>query len=221
MLMIAKRTYPWIGLAAIGCLALVVSNLVDARAIAIPSKLLASTAFLATAVVAGAFKSRYGRLLFAGLVMSWFGDAFLLGTTDKMFLFGLAAFLLAHVAYVIAFVARGVNIKWCLVTLVPIALASVAAMVWLTPFIPAEMLIPVRVYSLVISLMVVTAFGAKGNAGPALIPIGALLFYFSDLSVAAGQFAQPAFPQYVWGLPFYYTGQIMLALSTASGSNKD
>ena len=219
--MIAKRTYPWIGLAAIGCLALVVSNLVDARAIAIPSKLLASTAFLATAVVAGAFKSRYGRLLFAGLVMSWFGDAFLLGTTDKMFLFGLAAFLLAHVAYVIAFVARGVNIKWCLVTLVPIALASVAAMVWLTPFIPAEMLIPVRVYSLVISLMVVTAFGAKGNAGPALIPIGALLFYFSDLSVAAGQFAQPAFPQYVWGLPFYYTGQIMLALSTASGSNKD
>jgi uncharacterized membrane protein YhhN len=221
MLMLPKRTYLWLGLAAIGCLSLVASNLLDARAMAIPSKLLASTAFLVTAVTAGAFKSRYGRLLFAGLVMSWFGDAFLLGTTDKMFLFGLAAFLLAHVAYVIAFVACGVNIKWSLVTLVPIALASVAAMVWLTPFIPAEMLIPVRVYSLVISLMVVTAFGAKGNAGPALIPIGALLFYFSDLSVAAGQFAQPAFPQYVWGLPFYYTGQIMLALSTASGSNKD
>jgi uncharacterized membrane protein YhhN len=220
-LMLPKRTYPWLGLAAIGCLALVVSNLVDAPAMAIPSKLLASTAFLATAVVAGAFKSRYGRLLFAGLVMSWFGDAFLLGTTDQTFLFGLAAFLLAHVAYVIAFVARGVNIKWGLAAFIPIALSTIGAMIWLAPFVSAEMLIPVRIYALVISLMVVTAFGVRGNAGPTLIPIGALLFYFSDLSVAAGQFIQPAFPQYVWGLPFYYTGQIMLALSTASGSNKD
>ncbi len=221
MLMLSKRTYPWLGLAAIGCLSLVVSTLVDAGAMAMPSKLLASTAFLATAVVAGAFNSRYGRLVFVGLVLSWFGDAFLLGSTDRMFLFGLATFLLAHVAYVIAFAARGINIRWSLATHVPIELVSVGAMIWLTPFISAEMLIPVRVYSLVISLMVVTAFGAKGNAGPTLIPIGALLFYFSDLSVAAGQFMQPAFPQYVWGLPFYYTGQIMLALSTASGSNKD
>ncbi len=221
MLMISRRTYPWIGLAALACLALVVSNLMDARAVAIPAKLIASTAFLGTAIVAGALKTRYGRLLFVGLLLSWCGDAFLLGTTDKMFLFGLATFLLAHVAYVIAFAARGINIKWSLATLVPIALVSVAAMIWLTPFISAEMLIPVRVYSLVIGLMVVTAFGAKGNSGPTLIPIGASLFYFSDLSVAAGQFMQPAFPQYVWGLPFYYTGQIMLALSTASGSNKD
>lgn len=218
MLVISKRTYPWIGLAAIGCLALVVSNLVDARAIAIPSKLIASTAFLVIAIVAGALKSRYGRLVFAGLVLSWFGDAFLLGTTDKMFLLGLATFLLAHVAYVIAFAARGINTKWGLATLVPIALLSVGAMIWLAPFVATEMLIPVRVYSLVISLMVITAFGAKGNGGPTLIPIGALLFYFSDLSVAAGQFLRPTFPQYVWGLPFYYTSQIMLALSTMPAS---
>jgi len=221
MLMFPKRTYPWLGLAAIACIALVVSNLLDARAAAIPSKLLASTAFLATAVVCGAFRSRYGRLLFVGLVLSWFGDAFLLGTTDRMFLFGLATFLLAHVAYVIAFVARGMNIRWALAAAVPIVLASVGTMIWLAPSVSAEMLIPVRIYSLVISLMVITAFGTRGYGGPALIPFGALLFYFSDLSVAVNQFMQPAFPHYVWGLPFYYTGQIMLALSTASGSNKD
>lgn len=221
MLMFPERTYPWLGLAAIGCLALVVSNLADASTMAIPSKLLASTAFLATAVVAGAFNSRYGKLVFVGLVLSWFGDTFLLGTTDRMFLFGLASFLLAHVAYVIAFAIRGINIKWALATFIPITLVSLAAMIWLSPWISAEMLIPVRVYSFVISLMVIAAFGAKGNGVTTLIPLGALLFYCSDLSVAVNQFMQPAFPHYVWGLPFYYTGQIMLALSTAAGSNKD
>jgi uncharacterized membrane protein YhhN len=221
MLMLPQRTYPWIGLAAIACLALVVSSLLDIRAAIIPSKLLASTAFLAVAIFSGAIKSRYGRLLFVGLVLSWFGDAFLLGTTEKMFLFGLATFLLAHVAYVIAFAARGMNIRWATGAAIPVALVSIGAMVWLTPWISAEMLVPVRVYTLVISLMVITAFGTKGNGGPTLIPIGALLFYCSDLSVAVNQFMQPAFPHYVWGLPFYYTGQIMLALSTAPGSNKD
>lgn len=219
--MFPERTYPWLGLAAIGCLALVVSNLADASTMAIPSKLLASTAFLATAVVAGAFNSRYGKLVFVGLVLSWLGDTFLLGTTDRMFLFGLASFLLAHVAYVIAFAIRGINIKWALATFIPITLVSLAAMIWLSPWISAEMLIPVRVYSFVISLMVIAAFGAKGNGATTLIPLGALLFYCSDLSVAVNQFMQPAFPHYVWGLPFYYTGQIMLALSTASASDKD
>lgn len=221
MLMFPERTYPWLGLAAIGCLALVVSNLADASTMAIPSKLLASTAFLATAVVAGAFNSRYGKLVFIGLVLSWLGDTFLLGTTDRMFLFGLASFLLAHVAYVIAFATRGINIKWALATFIPITLVSLATMIWLSPWISAEMLIPVRVYSFVISLMVIAAFGAKGNGATTLIPLGALLFYCSDLSVAVNQFMQPAFPHYVWGLPFYYTGQIMLALSTASVSDKD
>lgn len=221
MLMFPERTYPWLGLAAIGCLALIVSNLADASTMAIPSKLLASTAFLATAVVAGAFNSRYGKLVFVGLVLSWLGDTFLLGTTDRMFLFGLASFLLAHVAYVIAFATRGINIKWALAAFIPITLVSLAAMIWLSPWISAEMLIPVRVYSFVISLMVIAAFGARGNGATTLIPLGALLFYCSDLSVAVNQFMQPAFPHYVWGLPFYYTGQIMLALSTASANDKD
>ena len=221
MLMHARTTYPWLGLAAIACLALVGATLVDARAAAIPAKLLASTAFLATAIVAGALRSRYGRVMFLGLVLSWCGDAFLLGTTENLFLFGLAAFLLAHVAYIIAFTTRGINLKWVLAALIPVALASLGTMIWLTPWISAEMLIPVRVYTVVISLMVITAFGARGNAAPILIPFGALLFYFSDMSVAINQFMQPAFPHYVWGLPFYYTGQIMLALSTAPGGDKD
>ena len=90
---------------------------------------------------------------------------------------------------------------------------SVLVTVWLAPYLPEDMVVPVRTYTFVISLMVIMAFGARGAGSPALIPAGATLFYFSDLSVAAGQFVDPAFPNYVWGLPFYYTGQLLLALS--------
>jgi hypothetical protein len=76
------------------------------------------------------------------------------------------------------------------------------------------MIVPVRVYTFAISLMVILAFGARGVGAPALVPLGAVLFYFSDLSVAALEFTSTPFPHYVWGLPFYYTGQLMLAMST-------
>jgi len=138
---------------------------------------------------------------------------FLLGTSRQLFLAGLVSFLLAHIAYVIAFSIHGLNDKWSLTAFVPVAAISVFVTVWLTPYLPGDMIVPVRTYTFVISLMVIMAFGAKGAGGPLLIPAGATLFYFSDLSVAAGQFIEPTFPNYVWGLPFYYTGQLLLALS--------
>jgi hypothetical protein len=61
--------------------------------------------------------------------------------------------------------------------------------------------------------MVILSVGAKAAGGPWSIPIGAVLFYFSDISVAAGQFVKPDFPNYVWGLPFYFIGQVFLAIS--------
>ena len=153
------------------------------------------------------------RIVIAGLVLSWFGDMFLLGESQALFLAGLVSFLLAHVAYVIAFSFHGLNERWSIAALVPIAAVSILVSLWLTPHLPPEMVVPVRAYTFVISLMVITAFGARGAGGPALIPAGALLFYFSDLSVASMQFTEPQFPNYVWGLPFYYTGQLLLAMS--------
>ena len=97
--------------------------------------------------------------------------------------------------------------------LLPVAVASLLALVWLGPALPDGMVLPVRAYTLVISLMVVTAWGAHGAGGPWLLPAGATLFYVSDLSVAAMQFADPGWPTYVLGLPFYYTGQLLLAAS--------
>jgi uncharacterized membrane protein YhhN len=138
---------------------------------------------------------------------------FLLGESRALFLAGLVSFLLAHVAYIIAFSFHGLNDRWSFAAVLPITAVSIFVSLWLTPYLPQDMIIPVRVYTFVISVMVITAIGAKGAGGPMLIPVGALLFYLSDLSVATMQFTEPRFPNYVWGLPFYYTGQIMLAMS--------
>ena len=203
-----------------GCVALVASQLAGFGAGQIVSKLTASSAFLAVATNAGALDSRYGRILLSGLALSWLGDACLLGSTGQLFLFGLISFALAHVVYIAAFAVRGMNSRWVALAFVPIATISLGVSVWLTPFVSSEMLIAVWIYTLVISLMVIAAFGVKGAGGPVLIPLGALLFYASDLSVAAGQYVQPEFPNYVWGLPFYYAGQLLLALSTRSETRR-
>jgi len=211
----------WLAAMAIACILLVVSRLIDVRIGVIASKFVASTAFLAIAILSGALRSGYGRVLFTGLVFSWFGDMFLLGTTRQFFLAGLVIFLLGHLAYVVAFFVHGLNAKWSIAAFVPVAAISVLVALWLAPYLPADMIVPVRTYTFVISLMVIAAFGTKGSGGPLLIPAGATLFYFSDLSVAAGQFVEPAFPNYVWGLPFYYAGQLLLALSARYAGKRD
>mgnify|MGYP001557623085 FL=1 len=212
---------------AVGLLTLVACGvLVDAQslgqpALAAPAKLIASCGFIAVAVLSDAWRSRYGRIVLAGLVFSWFGDMFLLGEGDTLFLAGLASFLLAHVAYILAFSTYGLSDRWCFSALLPVAVVSMAVSIWLTPFVPDGMLAPVRIYTFAISLMVILAFGARGVGAPVLVPLGATLFYFSDLSVATLQFTSTVFPHSVWGLPFYYTGQLMLALSVSFVRKRD
>lgn len=192
---------------------MVVCRYLDLNLATTISKMIASSAFVVVGISVGALKTRYGRIVLAALLLSWVGDLLLTRESEKMFLFGLGSFLLAHVAYIAAFLARGIDRKTTLVALLPIALISLGTAVWLAPYVPADFVIPVRVYTVVISLMVVAAFGSKGAGAPWFVPIGALLFYFSDLSVATGQFMQTEFPNYLWGLPFYFAGQVLLALS--------
>lgn len=207
-------------LCGLACFALVAGLLFEVPAVAIPSKLLASTAFVAVAITAGALNSRYGQVLLVGLVLSWFGDAFLISETRQWFLFGLVSFLLAHLAYVVAFSVAGIERRWAIGALVPVALIAILVSMWLTPHLPADMVWPVRAYTIVISLMVVTAFGTLGAGATPLIVAGACLFYLSDLSVAAMRFTDPPFPTYVLGLPLYYSGQLCLALSVATGQRR-
>jgi len=197
------------------CIALVALLLADMSAPAAGMKFIASSAFVALAIRGGALASIYGRLILTGLALSWCGDMFLIGASKSAFLGGLVAFLLAHVAYVGAFVQHGYERRWIWVAMVPVTAIAIGVFVWLDPYTPPDLLNPVRAYVAVISLMVIFAIGTQGRGGSKLIVVGATLFFLSDLSVAALRLVQTEYPTYVIGLPLYYAGQLCLALSSS------
>lgn len=182
------------------------------------AKIIASTGFLATAISVGGLNHRFGQAIFAGLLLSFLGDLFLIGTSERAFLFGLGSFLLAHIAYIVAFVTYGYDRKWVIAAAIPITAITVIIAIWLAPSIPADLLIPVRVYSVVIGLMVIAAFGSRGAGASGLVVAGALMFFVSDLSVAATRLVHVSFPTIIWGLPLYYAGQLCLAVSARKPS---
>lgn len=207
-------------LTALSCMALVYFLRMEWLSAAFGAKLIASSSFVATAVSVGALRHRFGQILFAGLVLSLCGDLFLTGVSQRAFMLGLVSFLLAHLAYIVAFGVSGLNHKWMLFASVPTIAVAVLVAAWLAPHTPAELLVPVRIYTIVISVMVVSAVGAKGAGGPTLAVIGAVLFYVSDLSVAAERLVEVDFPSYVAGLPLYFGGQVCLALSASQHSSQ-
>ena len=174
------------------------------------AKPVASAGFIAVAIAAGALDSAFGRWILAGLALSWFGDVFLLSKARVWFLGGLAAFLLAHVAYVGAFVVRGVG-GWWLVTLAGLAVPAAAVGAWLWPKTAGGMRGPVLAYIGVITLMVATAAGTVGRRADGRLLVGAVAFYLSDLFVARERFVTPGYVNRLIGLPLYYGAQLLLA----------
>ena len=181
-------------------------------------KPLASLGFLAVAIEACALDGgSYGLWIFAGLVLSFWGDVFLMADErPRLFLAGLGSFLLGHVAYTVAFLNYGVDVP--ITAGASLALLPVAWAVWrwLRPHLPADMVGAVIAYIVVICAMVAHAAGAWGAGASVLMPIGATLFWVSDLAVARRQFVDPAPMNAVWGLPLYYGGQLVLAISVAT-----
>ena len=207
-------TILFIAATALSCAALVYLERIGLPGPAAAAKIVASTGFLATAISAGALRSPFGRVLLAGLVLSWFGDVFLIGTTQTAFLYGLTAFLAAHLAYIAGFVIHGVERRWVVMASVPLLAMAVLVSAWLTPHLASELVVPVRIYTAVITLMVIAAIGARGHGAPGVVVIGALLFFGSDLSVAALRIVGTDFPTFVWGLPMYYAGQLCIAIGS-------
>lgn len=202
------------------CMVLVYLLHVGSAYPAAAAKLVASSGFLLAAITAGALSHRAGRIVFAGLIGSMLGDMALIGQSERHFLFGLTAFLLAHIAYITAFIVMGQDRGRVLAAAVPVLICAAAVLYWLMPYAAGDIAMPVRVYTAVISLMVITAFGAWGAGAPALIAVGAVLFLVSDLSVAALRIAGTDMPTYILGLPMYYAGQLCIGLGAAQSSSQ-
>lgn len=191
---------------------LLVAERKDSQRLRWAVKPVASTAFIVAAWAAGAFDTAYGVAIIVGLALSWWGDVLLIpkGQTP-IFRAGVLAFLLGHVGYSIAFVIRGID--WIWTAGAALVLVGVAAVIlkWLWPSVDRPMKVPVVAYVVVISVMVALSVGTVAAAGGPAILVGAVMFYLSDLSVARERFVKASFVNRIWGLPFYYVAQLVLA----------
>jgi len=196
---------------AVAVLAVLVAEARGVRFVVWIAKPIASTAFIVAALVHGAPTTSYGRLVVVALVLSWWGDVLLIPKSQRVFLVGILAFLSAHVAYALAFVARGLAWSWALAAAVVLAGVGVPIGRYFVAHAPARLKGAVVAYVAVLSAMVALALGAYGHAREALIPIAAIAFYLSDLSVALNRFVRPSTFHRAWGLPLYYAAQLLFA----------
>lgn len=161
-------------------------------------------------------------LLVAALALSAVGDAFLAGKAERWLLPGMAAFFLAHAAYVPLFWQLGEGgwawpVKAAQAVLV---IGGVIFLRWLVPFVEPKMRLPVILYTGVILMMGAAAIALPGAYW--LATLGALMFIASDVILSLLLFRQPKdllanIPASlaVWGL--YFGGQVLIALGITGG----
>lgn len=204
----------WITICALGVILSLAGEHRSNPVLAATGKLVAATAYLAAAWSLGATSTDYGRVLLSGMALCWMGDLFLVSNNrPRLFLMGLASFLLGHVAYIAAFAVRGVSNTALLTAGFLMALFAWQVLRWLNPFLDDRMRRPVWLYVTAISLMMTLAVGTYVFDENWTIPAGALLFLLSDLAVARDRFIARGFINRAWGLPLYFCGQLVLASS--------
>jgi uncharacterized membrane protein YhhN len=161
----------------------------------------------------------YYHYLLVGLIFCLIGDVCLALPQKKAFMGGLAAFLIGHVFYIFGFLSLTQINEWISTGALIIFVMSGSIFFWLRPHLKS-MLIPVLLYILVITVMASGAWAVFWKSsfqisGRMLILVGSLCFYFSDLFVARNKFIKEEYRNRLIGLPFYYSGQFLLAFSIA------
>jgi len=206
----------WITVCALGVFTTLIGEYRSNTLLIGTGKFIAATAYVALAWSLGAAGSEYGRILLLGMGFCWAGDMLLVSSKSrKLFLFGLVSFLLGHIAYIGAFSTRGGSLL--AVTCAGFVMAVFAWFVlrWLKPGLDERMRRPVLIYVLAISVMMTMAVGTYPIDKNWAIPLGALLFLISDLAVARDRFIAPGFINRLWGLPVYFSAQLILATSVS------
>jgi uncharacterized membrane protein YhhN len=204
--------WPWALLTLLALVAYLAAEYTDSVRAKYVLKPLASAGFLGAAIASGALATAYGLAVLAALLLSWLGDVFLLSRQASLFLAGLASFLLAHVAYGVAFTLHGQDPLWFLIALGALIIPAAVVARWLRPHVTPRMKWPVGAYIAMITLMLALALGTRQT----VIGSGALAFYISDISVARDRFVHRSFVNRLWGLPLYYLAQLLLAATVAS-----
>ncbi|MGF6592080.1 lysoplasmalogenase [Pseudomonas sp. 2835] len=147
----------------------------------------------------------YRRWIIIGLGFSLLGDI-LLAVPGDLFVFGLAAFLCAHLAYLRGYL--GENRQLAPAALFGSAIVGALLLGLLISAGLGELLIPVTVYALAISAMLWRALACGGLAA-----LGAVSFVFSDSLIGIDRFVSPFDAAQYLIIIAYWLGQWAIAAS--------
>ena len=160
-----------------------------------------------------------------GVFFSLAGDVFLMVSyarfSDRWFFPGLAAFLLAHISYIVGLNIPLPNVSpiWSLGLAIILALAAARILQRIIAGVRQKGLLrlvrPVSLYGMVITLMLLSAILTLNNniwktSASGLVALGAILFYFSDVLLAWNKFVNPIKNGRVANMVLYHLGQAAL-----------
>ena len=176
-------------------------------------KPIASIGFLWVAFFASSSMNPFVAFIWTALILSWLGDIFLLGQSKPLFLTGLAFFLSAHLAYSAAFLNYGILWTRAVFIIPPLLILVLGVIRWLAPYLGPQWKTPVFLYMGAISIMVLFAYCCPWERTSIFFIWGATLFFISDLLVARHRFVKKEAMNRILGLPLYYAGQWLFAMS--------
>lgn len=133
-------------------------------------------------------------LYLSALVFSFLGDVFLLDKND-FFLFGVGAFLIAQLFYIVLVRRNSPDLgqRSLLMAAPPFIVYLILLMSLLMPGL-GTLKYPVLVYGMVISVFGITALQnqiTRRNASSGILLVGAVLFIVSDSLIAINKFVEP------------------------------
>jgi uncharacterized membrane protein YhhN len=196
------RSYDWaLALVGLGSASAYLAGLAAAKPVPV--------ACLALATMAAS--GRYARLLALGLLVSATADV----AIERSFVAGLGLFLLAHLAYVAAFLEGRPPLRP--LRALPVLAALGAAFSAVAPGL-GPLRLPVIAYMAAIGTMVWRAAARVGRNGPARAAEwsalgGAVLFATSDTLIAIDRFRAPVPGAGIAVIVLYWAGQLGIALS--------
>ena len=201
-----------LGIGVIGAGLFFVALLLDIRNLQLLTK---AVPVIALAAWLRPWRGRESRLIATGLLLSAIGDL-CLQLSPSLFVAGLTAFLLAHVAYIAAFLGRTRQLAAPYV--LPVALFGGATYLWLSPSLGA-MMWPVLAYIIVICTMLWRAWAQVGDGSVSratawTAALGASSFAISDTLVAYNRFIEPVLGLQILLMLLYWAGQWGIAAST-------
>lgn len=157
------------------------------------------------------------RWMLAAMAGSWLGDVLLIGgDRPGFFIAGLAAFLTAQLAYTVAFSLSPAHKKGLVLSkpwyALPVLALAGAVYFYLYPNL-GGMSIPVSIYVLAISSMVLSAvnrLNSSGEKSGSWVLLGALSFLLSDALLAINKFVTPVPMAGFWVMLTYITAQYLI-----------